>query len=850
MWRALEILRADENLCELDLLVFDGFDLMQSIQKEFIGLASEQVPEVIVTLTYDSSRPEVFGAVEETREFLLGLGAEETRLSADAAGDSLHALRRSIFTAEPEKSAPDDTVTLLEAGSPTIELEMIAGEIKKLSRDGGVRLSEIAVVARDIHPYRDRIERALRAAGVAVESAGRPLAETSCARLLVTAIDCITGGWGRPEVCRMLKSDLLGGELGQACRAEVDAKQLGIIDGRDNWLRLWGESDGTHEFRAATLAPVVRFEESLGSVRSAEGCAGVVRELVAAFATRSWSGELLAEDSAAKRAFEAIFDDIVRTEKLIGRPIGGEQFLALVRDSISRAELPTRRRSADAVRLRSASALGGQQFRAVFLIGLLEKVFPRQIREESFLRDHERRVLAAGLDHKLAERLPMQSTERFLFYSALAAATECVFLSYPTADESAKDSLPSFYIDEAKKVFAGDPVTRRRDISNLVCPVDYAQTPRELARAVVLGLARTCEAAEAAYHSYPAESFGVFARAFGECEDKCASIAGDKLLHHLGTSRKRYRCTELEAYAACPFMHYCGSVLALEPVREEVGALDLGGILHEVMFQLFSGLRAEHGNELDLGALDKEATIERALVILDAEYKKNSRILGLPAHESETQFAMLKGYVERYLSGELSSPRKGFVPSHFELEFGSPAVEGRNRDSLSNNKPLVISDNETRAELCGKIDRVDEVFDGALVIDYKLGETDAKEFGKGLVFQFMVYALALERVFGMTPVGAEYRTLKKWHPEGYYSKESGISSRTRTKSPEEWHEMLAKCEAMVLSVVRDMRAGRIAVEPLDCKSYCSFKGVCRIDNYKMALLKMALGGEDVEEAEL
>jgi len=79
-----------------------------------------------------------------------------------------------------------------------------------------------------------------------------------------------------------------------------------------------------------------------------------------------------------------------------------------LRDSIARGDYCVRSGSLDKVRLVSASALGGQKFRAVFVIGMLEKVFPRQIREDPFFRDFERAILNKNLPHELRLRFPQQ----------------------------------------------------------------------------------------------------------------------------------------------------------------------------------------------------------------------------------------------------------------------------------------------------------------------------------------------------------------------------------------------------------------------------------------------------------
>lgn len=856
MWRALDVLRANGYLKQLSCLIFDGFDVMQPVQRELLSLAAEQAPEVLVTLTYDSGRPEVFQAVGETREFALSLGAEELVLEPQESASSLEHLRREIFGSGSQEHQPDDSVTMLAGGNRTIEIELVAEEIRRLVQEKGLRTSEIAVVARDVDPYRGAIERTMRLHDVPIEPAAQRLGDNAYARLMLACIDCVAQGWSRNELLRVLKADHLGSDLDSACRAEVDAKQLGILAGREKWLDRWEDSDRTHEFRTKILSALQAFEDRLKNTDGAEPCAAALRDLLKGITFRAADEELLARDSSADGVIKDILKDLVGAEQLLGRKFGSTEFLELLRDAISRATYALPSRFPDAVRLLPIGAIGGEKFRAVFVVGLLEKAFPRQIREDSFLRDSERPVLNKHLSHGLAERLPQQAAERLYFYLAAAAATEKLFLTYPLVDESAKDTLPSFYLDEVRKILGPELRSVRREVSEMVPSVESATSKTSLERAVVYALSNyaedSCGAALQVYNAYQHDRPGIFSRIFRDCVEKDACVSDNKILSHIANSGRVYRCTELEAYAGCPFMHFCQYTLGLEAIRDEVGALDSGGLLHEVLYRLFAGLRDEYGNTLDVRGLDSEKTVAWAWEILEDELVKATRFLHLPPHEYEMQKHTLETYLRRYIAGEIKKGYESYTPIYFELEFGSRARPDRNRDPASVDEPLVIEDDSgSRLSICGKIDRVDTSENGALVIDYKLGSsTKASDFTKGITFQFLIYALAVEQLFGMKVVGAEYRQVKRWSVDGYYEQDCGIKQGKKALPPEEFREKLSQCRELVLQIAEDIRSGRIAVEPKSCPDYCSFRGVCRTDAYKQAVLAAAgLAGAEGEEVE-
>lgn len=850
MWRALEILPGSQVLDNVKEVIFAGFQTFTPVQKEFLRFVSSKVNSVSVLVSYDKARPEVFAPVEDTLKFLIELGAVEKKQIPDATvATSLDHLKHGIFSASAEKVESDGSICLIEGGIPVIEAQLVADEIRRLVRDNGYSPSDIAVVGRDIEQYKDRLERIFGDSGIDIEASSRPLSETAVARLLIDCLDTVSGGWKREQVFRILKSELLSNDISQACHAEVNARQAGILQGREKWLEEWpDQKDRTQEFRASILEPLVEFENALASSSCACDCISAVKSIVSTFKRRTHDHFLLSEDSAAVRAINSALDELAATENLLQEKICGKVFIELFKMALSQAEYKLPRLPKDAVNMLSASAIGGQKFRAVFVVGMLEKVFPRQIREESFLRDQERRVLNNHFRYPVKERLVQQDVERLIFFNAIACAEEKLYFSYPLADESAKDSLPSFYLDEVKKVFSSAPRTIRRDISNLVPAVSEAECRKTLEQATVYALAHKPHDASleaiAAYNHFPEESFRMFQTVFRDSEEKQAAIDDASVVRSISMDYSSFRCTELETYAACAFMHFCQSVLGLEPIRDEVGALDAGGMLHQVLFKLMSDLRCKYGSDFIVRTLDVEETIKAAYDILDQEFENNPRFLNLLPHEADLEKHTFRLYLKRYLSGEITRGLDGFSPSFFELEFGSPARPDRPRDPRSTDEPLVIrGEDGTEVLLRGKIDRVDINSNGGVVIDYKLGNTSMTKFKKGLTFQAVVYAIALDRLLGIKPLGVEYRPFKKWAPDGYYSGLDGVGKRGRSLPEDEFSQMLKKCEEYVLDYVRGIREAQISVAPKDCKDYCAYRSVCRTDDFSQLLM-----GFDSEES--
>ena len=70
----------------------------------------------------------------------------------------------------------------------------------------------------------------------------------------------------------------------------------------------------------------------------------------------------------------------------------------------------------------NATAARGQSFRALFILGLNEGVFPRTIREDAFLRDRDRETLERDLGFKVNPKLAGFDEEKLVFTLLVNAA--------------------------------------------------------------------------------------------------------------------------------------------------------------------------------------------------------------------------------------------------------------------------------------------------------------------------------------------------------------------------------------------------------------------------------------------
>jgi ATP-dependent helicase/nuclease subunit B len=91
-------------------------------------------------------------------------------------------------------------------------------------------------------------------------------------------------------------------------------------------------------------------------------------------------------------------------------------------------------------------------FEAIFVPGLVEKLFPHRIVEEPILLDAARKQLDAGL----ATNEDRLARERLALALAIGAAERQLYLSYPRLDPgNGRARVPSFYTLEALRSAEG-----------------------------------------------------------------------------------------------------------------------------------------------------------------------------------------------------------------------------------------------------------------------------------------------------------------------------------------------------------------------------------------------------------
>ena len=615
----------------------------------------------------------------------------------------------------------------------------------------GYRFDEIGVVARTLDPYTPHLQPVFDRHRIPFRTtASRPLIQEPICKLVLQLASLPVNDWYRAAVLDVVTSRLyttdLCDDLSESYRPEqwkLLVQTLHITHGVEEWKRL------DHASRAAL---VLDGEDSpAGSLGIAPEVIGLFWQVVAqlvqdcsALPSRGTIGRMVA-------ACRALVDRRLRHPEAGGAPTGEvrherhamtwdsidhiwmtlmeleplneemtwAEFVELLTHTFEQATSPLHDGSSQGVMVLDVMAARGVPCKALFVLGVNEKVFPRYIREDAFLRDRHRRVLDETLGFKIDEKLAAYGAETLLFHLLCRTARQRLYLSYQRADESGRMLASSPYLGEARRWLGQDErpieaVPRRltdrlaqRPASNRFLP------PAELRQWLLMngqdpiGLIQALgDDADTFRHAAEAldriEAEGTTLNAFD-------GMTGAVEPHWTRLVERGIAPTPLERYARCPFQYFAADVLRLEPSRIEIGqepdAALVGTLCHAVLRRCYeqlvqTGWPAERASDEATAQL-VHTSVAQAAMDLDLQYRTGHYLL----------WEMAKDLVETLVTAsvhadEAEQAEQPYTPAAFEVE-GEGAVPG-----ILAGEPLKIR---------GRVDRLDRHrHSGAVrVVDYK-----------------------------------------------------------------------------------------------------------------------------------
>lgn len=742
------------------------------------------------------------------------------------------------------------------------EVAATCRHILDLVETNGYRFEDIGVVARSMDAYRALLPGLFHRHRIPLAtSAGRPLLhEPLCKTLLQlaalplhdyyrgTVLDVVTSPlyWspryvGVPE--DRIRPDLW--------RLLVPA--LHITRGKDEWTRLEEAGQRALAIEAGEdderLAPVdvpvdvIRLLWLVVSELLTETAAwpahGTPAQLVAAFRRvldvhlRRPEASQGGEEDPLQLVWDRV-DAAMRTLAqldAIGDPIAWSDFVELLTHVFERTTVPLEPTEHRGVAVLDVMAARGLSFKALFVLGLNDQVFPRYIREDPFFRDRHRRVLDHTLGFKIDEKLAGYDEEVLLLTLVQQAATERLILSYQRADVQGRTLTGSPYLAEAARLCGidtpsveavprrlTDRVAHRPSITSFLQPDDLAHW---------LALTGQDPTAVMAWAGRDPESFRHGKEAVARLDDDrprlgaCDGVTGelDGLWSRL--CDRGLAPTPLERYAHCPFQFFAADVLRLQPVRQPpVPDLDpalIGTVCHAALRRCYEQL-------VPMGWPAKPVTddtiewcvynaVAQAAEVHEARHRTGHYLLWELAKD-----LIIEAVSAAVQADDEAQAQDPFVPIAFEME-----AEGQLPPWAEGEAPLRIK---------GRVDRLDRLVraDRLRVVDYKFklgsaGGTDDRNLLqaaiRGMRLQPPLYAgldfgnlgrPALVQLFFLAPRGPVPVLRSTFEAAAWASEQAGRLRET------------------IRTVIDGIRSGRFFILPDGYCDTCEFRVACRRDH--------------------
>jgi len=659
-----------------------------------------------------------------------------------------------LFTEESEKRSRPALerlpVTIFSCFSGRDEIDTAAKEILRLVSEEGFTFDEIGLVGRSLDSYLSSIKEIFYEHSIPFNSpAEEPLVQYPLVKAILLLIHLPLRDYLRSHVIDLIGSPFFRNSSGKNFSRpdfwDLLTRRLGITKGREEWRRLerymdnnvgLPESTNDEENPRKILIPAseVRalwnlFTELHGDL-SALPKEGTWSEYAALWQSlfKKWLGIEPAprSDSSPGLVEQTVVEILQRLPALdvIREKIPLSDFLQTFGRWLERARVALPETNAKGVAVLDAMAARGISFRALFILGVNEGLFPRTIREDAFLRDRERESLETVLGYKVATKLGGFDEERLLFTLLVGAAKEKLNCLYQRNDESGRSLAPSWYLDELFRVLGLEnlkqiTVPRGRIEKGALQPFDRRELlpPYELALQLIL---TSQDPTPLVHLCLPSPS--LYSR--GRQVIERLESASDRLTEHDGIvdpasgywerlCREGMSPTSLEGYARCPFQFFARNLLGLKRLdrpEETTGPApaDVGKIVHSILKVFYQELTDRKVLISRDFTTDAAAILRAAAQRVFVDFERSSPV-GYPlAWEicQEEITMLLEQVVARDLK-ELSD--SGYQPVAFECEA---------TDQLPEDWPNSLSG----LTICGRMDRIDyrSQDNSYRIIDYKL----------------------------------------------------------------------------------------------------------------------------------
>lgn len=644
-----------------------------------------------------------------------------------------------------------DNISMAVCKNPYDEAEYIALKILEY-KNNGYKYSDMAVIPRDAESKKGIINAVFDKYSIPYfYSEKTDLSTTPCARLVLSALKCITRNFRLDDILTLVKTGLCPIEP-YKCDMFEDYCTTWNICGNMFYEDVWSMNpdgystrvsergkeilDAANEVKNIIMPPLFSLASDirLAEKNTKKICMAIYSYLenmsVADSLTSLCELELslgnTREASEMLRMYDYMISTLTELSLILGEEcMGIDDISWAINILLSHTDIGSVPSSFDYVTVGSASTLRAENIKIAFVPGLVEGEFPANVNANGILKGNDKELLSAiGIKLPSTEE-KLASDELTFSHRAIAMPHDKLILTTYTNDLGGHSKTPSMIWTRALYVLPS--------IKSRVEQFDIERikliAKEQLRNYMADNAPKECESA-------PVQ----------EMQTDMLSTFGDGSFESIDPSLARLVFGEsiylsksgISTFLLCPYRYWCENVLKVRENKSGImNAADIGTYVHFVLEKLISNEKLDDGS---LPALTKKELFEKINKVSE-DYIDTIGFIPSPS----TLYA-----ISRYRNiayAMLESVFEEFSKSQFKIIGMEQSLSEKKHGALS---PLkfdvsVTDDFKPQIVLTGEIDRLDAYKNEKgiylRIVDYKTGTNtfDINKVSEGNELQLPIY---------------------------------------------------------------------------------------------------------------
>lgn len=927
----LEDIIISSNFFEGYSIFFNEFSNFTAQQFSIIEVMMKQAKNIFMSfctenLAYKDSNYNLFLPVDKTIQKIKTIAQNnsiktETYLvesDVSTRNSELDLLEKNIFN--PDRQAYSDApknIYLYNALNLNEECEYVARTIKKLVIEQNYQYKDFAVITRDIQSYSAILESSLKRYNVSYFiDAPEKLFNKNLTNLIFLAFDVIHSNYSVSDICSYLKTGLIGLSIEESSILENYILLWNINS--DMWLSDFTlHPEGFHknfeekdietlkkinELRQTVIIPLENFRKKINKANCKEISEAVYKLLIEVKADehlREFCNELEKNNNielAEKHTvlWDKIIEVIDQIATIIGnKKISSKKYVDLLRCAINFVDCSYVPQRIDNVIISSINRTNPSPSKVVFIIGAVDGEFPKVPDSSEIFTDNEiNHISSLGIEIKDNSEAFI-AKERFLAYTAIASASERLFISWPSSDSFKKNKLPSEIVKEIRLTFPSIKILYRDNFSDedMIFSASsafeiYSKTKNN--QGILHSTLKKYISLNPNYKQKSEMLEKILDKNHLQFSDSnnATSLFGKNI---------SISASQIEKYYTCKFSYFCEYGLKAKPKNtSDFNSLDYGTLVHFVLEKIFKKCSQKNMAE----NINEEILYSELDSIIDSYVDEK-----LGGWENKPKTFL---YAIKRLKKSLS-----FLFKHISEEFEQSEFKVLDTELEISNKGIIkpvsfYLDSGQKISIEGKIDRADimniENKNYVRIVDYK---TSSKQFKLsdvlyGLNMQMLIYLLTIHKngikgYKNLIPAGILYFTAlkplidtqnfkdtdkikselrKKLRMNGLILENESVITGMEKEAKGEFIPVTIKngeiktsdslinleslevvydhIEKLIKDMVKNLQLGKISTSPISSKNvtackWCRYFSICCYEGDKFKKIPSSISNEEIIE---